>query len=289
MAELTMDNKTECPSVSPEKPQKVLLLYSGGTDSTLCAALLAQKYSEVHLLTLSRRGIFNIKNSACNVKKLRAAFKNVKFIHTIKSCENFFRFLSYERFFTNIRKFGFFNLSTCGICKLSMHISAIEYALENSIALAADGANQGMDIYPAQMKEVIVLIRELYTIAGLTLVNPVFHLDGIRDNDFLKRLDIDVKKNSGPTAGKKLYKMGLMPEENVKGSDLDRKMQAQCFGLILFHIFAKWYFLENHSMQEYIDKTVQFYNFKIKMLTPLIKELKKKGKASFLGRISGRN
>ena len=51
---------------SPD-PGKVALLYSGGTDSTLAACHAAEQLDQVHLLTYSRLGMFNVDNSEHNV------------------------------------------------------------------------------------------------------------------------------------------------------------------------------------------------------------------------------
>ncbi len=73
-----------------------------------------------------------------------------------------------------------------------------------------------------------------------------------------------------------------MPSKNVKGTELDRKMQPRCFQFILFNNFVLWYYLYNHSYDEYRKATLKFYREKISTFTKLIDEYVKKGKKSRL-------
>ncbi len=65
-------------------------------------------------------------------------------------------------------------LSTCGFCKLAMHVRTLLYCLDNGIKTVADGSNRNMSFFPAQMPEVVLLVRELYKSFGIEYVTPVF-------------------------------------------------------------------------------------------------------------------
>jgi hypothetical protein len=272
--------------------KEVIVLYSGGTDSTLAASLIVEQFDRVHLITYRRFGLFSVTNPLINVKKLQDKFGKDKFIHTIIPVDKLFKKVSYENFLFNLIKYRFFLLSTCGLCKLAMHIRTLIYCLYNNIAYVCDGANQGMYLFPDQMSDVIEEIKKMYAHFKINYFNPVFEFEGPQDIDFADRLHFEripslkEKHNSSSyekkkkTTGYKLYELGLMPSENVKGTKLDRKMQPRCFQFILFNIWLHWYYLSSHNYKEYEETTLKFFKAKIATFRELISEyLEKKEKS----------
>ncbi len=257
------------------KRNETATLFSGGTDSTLTAALMADQFDKIHLITYDRFAFSSVMNPMVNVKKLRDKYGEDKFDFHVIKVEKLTRFVFYERYLHNIRKHGFFLLTICGLCKLAMHVRTVIFCLENGIPNVCDGANQGMHLFPAQMASVIKEYGDMYTRYGITYSNPVFKYEGPQDLDFTDRLRLERvlsrdKEPAGATAtrtanttGRKLYELGLMPSENVKGTELDRKMQPRCFQFILFNVFVHWLYLADHTYDEYQDATVRFYKDKI--------------------------
>lgn len=262
--------------------KSVVILFSGGTDSTLTAALLQKNFQAIHLVTYNRFGFHSSDNTALQAELLRQKYTENNFVHSILNIDKLFKYVSYENYFANIKKYGFFNLSTCGLCKLSMHVRTIKYCVDNEVYYVADGANQAMSMEPAQMKPVIDEMKKMYAHFGITYFNPVFEMDGPEDKDFItegnskllaKESDYSVAcfENS-QTPGFKLYKLGLAPSPNVKGSDYDKKRQPRCFQFILFNIFVLKYYLASKTYEEYRDSTVSFYSDKIKQMIKLIEK-----------------
>ncbi len=263
------------------KLNETATLFSGGTDSTLTAALMAEQYDKIHLITYDRFAFSSVTNPKINVKKLQDKYGKDKFEFHIIKVEKLTRFVFYERYLQNIRKHGFFLLTICGLCKLAMHIRTVVFCLENKIPNVCDGANQGMHLFPAQMANVIKEYGDMYTRYGITYSNPVFKYEGPQNIEFADRLHLErilpseggeqpvacSRETKANTTGRKLYELGLMPSENVKGTELDRKMQPRCFQFILFNVFVHWYYLADHTYDEYQDATVDFYRDKIRALT----------------------
>ncbi|MBI5452894.1 hypothetical protein HY945_05535 [Candidatus Gottesmanbacteria bacterium] len=272
----------------------IIVLYSGGTDSTLTAALMAERFEKVHLITYERFGIFSATNPVINVQKLKQKFGDDKFTHRIIREDRLFKYVSYERYLYNLVKYRFFLLSTCGLCKLSMHIRTIIFCLNNKIFNVCDGAHQDMRLFPDQMISVINEIRKMYAVFGIEYTNPVFDFEGPKNIDFVDKLHLEkilateshdpIKKQS--TTGYKLFQMGLMPLENVKGTELDHKMQPRCFQFILFNIFVLWNYFADHSYEEYEKRTLTFYKEKIGRFIGLLKEYTQKGRKSILFRLT---
>lgn len=258
----------------------VAILFSGGTDSTLTAAMLQENFEKVHLVTYDRFGFHSTDNTAVQTQALKEKYGEDRFIHTFLNVDKLFQHVSYENYFENIKKHGLFNLSTCGLCKLSMHVRTIKYCIDNEVYFVADGANQAMTMEPAQMKPVIDEMKRMYAHFGITYFNPVFEMDGPEDKDFVNKSNAKLLATQSDysvasfenekTPGFKLYKMGLAPSPNVKGSDYDKKRQPRCFQFIIFNIFALKYFMANKTYEEYTELTTQFYSDKIKSMVKLI-------------------
>ena len=267
---------------------EVLVLFSGGTDSTLAAALAADKFDFIHLITYSRLGIASVENSKVNAKMLINKYGEDKISHKILKIDKLFKYISYENYLGNLKKYGFNNLSTCGLCKLSMHIKTVEYALENNIGHVCDGANAGMTMFPAQMRPVVELLQKMYAEYGIVYSNPVFDYDAPEEASFISsenksllKSDIPMdervldKKNTDPskkthTSGQVLYDMGLAPSPNVKGTKYDKDRQPRCYQFVLFNIFAIKYYLNKHSYEDYENMTTEFFREKIQTAKNLI-------------------
>lgn len=250
--------------------KQIAIKYSGGTDSTAATALVAEQYDRVHLITYKHSGISNIGNSGRNIEKLKEIYGSEKFSHTVMDTDKLFRTVTYADYFQLVRKFGFFNLGSCGLCKLAMHIRTIVYCLDNGITSVADGANKNSDIFPAQMAPVLSELRGMYKRYGIEFVSPVFNYEFPEEIDWKHKFGLvsKPKKRTGEkTTGQVLFERGITPAENVKGTETDRKMQGLCFQLILLNLFALKYYIPKHGMEKYTAMTAEFYKEKISRFT----------------------
>lgn len=258
--------------------KETVIMFSGGTDSTLAAALEAKKFDRVHLVTYDRFGLSDIHNSQVNVRKLKDKFGANKFVPHIVKIDKLTEYVFYERYLHNLRHHGFFLLSICGLCKLAMHIRTLIFCLDNKIGNVSDGANQGMYLFPEQISTIIDELKQLYARFNINYGTPVFnyappqnigfadrfHLESIMEEEHPQKPSMKTREK---TTGCALHEMGLMPAQNVKGTELDRKMQPRCFQFILFNIFIKWYYLVDHSYEEYVQANVKLYKSKIASLS----------------------
>lgn len=268
----------------------IAVLYSGGTDSTLAAALSAERFRRVHLLTYDRFGLFSTGNAAKAAAQLAERFGPERVTHAILPVERLFRHLCYERYPAMLRRHGFFLLSVCGLCKLAMHARTVVYCLDSGIAAACDGANQGMRLFPAQMAPVLAQLRAFYARFGIRYENPVFDYDAPEEGGFLKKENLAMIRPFadapalGPpargergTTGRRLWELGLAPAENIKGTPYDRGRQPRCFQFVLFNIFARKYYLAGHSEEEYRAATVALARDKLAMLGDLVEAYRRGG------------
>ncbi|MBD3264820.1 MAG: hypothetical protein GF375_06935 [Candidatus Omnitrophica bacterium] len=276
--------------------EEIVVLYSGGTDSTCCAALMAGKFSRLHLLSYNRFGLFGINNIKTNVSRLKDKFGENKFIHKDLNIDKLFKKVSYSRYFYNIRNYGFFVLSTCGLCKLTMHLRTLIYCLDEGVKNVCDGSNKNMKFFPGQMKIVIEEIKRMYSEYGINFMTPVYELNhpenlgwaaktGLSNINIMNEKEVNFKNSSDScfTTGQMLKNMGIFDSDNLKGTSLDKKMQARCFQLVLFNIFLYGYFLPAYGESLYFKVCLDFYKDKIKYFKHFIDEYVKKGRESRLG------
>ncbi len=259
----------------------VALLYSGGTDSTLAAWKAAERFGEVHLLTYRRLGMFDVENSELNLGLLRERFPPGRFVRPpVMSVDALFRHTSYDRYLRTLLRHRLMVLTTCGLCKLAMHLRTLVYCVDHGVGHVWDGANKNMTIFPAQMAEVIELMRGLYASAGVRYDTPVYDYEdaqGINFGNFLYGLsparDVDEgTARRGPTTGEELYELGILPEPDVKGKPHDKRMQGRCHQMVLFNLWVRWYVLERRSLDEYRRDAVAFYTDRIDDYRPLVED-----------------
>lgn len=279
------------PTDPPAPQPQVAVLFSGGSDSTLTAALEAERAEVVHLLTFRRFGIFRTENSRRNVPRLERAFGEGRFLHRSYDVDALFRWLSYDRWLRDAYAHGFMLLSTCGLCKLSMHLRALLYCLEHDIRRVADGANRQMNIYPAQMAPVLQALRGMYARFGIEYANPVFDYDGPSEMGFHPATSTslfapeDAAAAQGQTTDRRLYELGILDAPGTKGTPTDHAMQARCFQFLLFRIWVHWLYLPKHGYEAYCRETTAFHEARIERMVAEVQRYRERPDGSLLQRL----
>ncbi|MDD5560808.1 MAG: hypothetical protein PHT50_01555 [Candidatus Omnitrophica bacterium] len=272
--------------------KRIVILYSGGVDSTAASVMMAKQFDQIHLLSFTRLGLFNIERINLNVRLLEAKFGRDKFCHVIININKLFKMISYARYFQGLRKYGFFLLSTCGLCKLSMHIRTLIYCLDNGIHFVADGANKNMSYFPDQTTEYINEVKDLYARFKINYLNPVYDFDcPERDIDWMHKLrnniydasenDSLTKKN---TTSQFLLDEGILNIPNAKAEKINQNTQARCFQLVLYNIFLYWYFLPTYGDKKYKQFIYDFYKERIQRLSNMLADYQNERGRSLLHR-----
>ncbi|MCF7907352.1 MAG: hypothetical protein K9L86_00525 [Candidatus Omnitrophica bacterium] len=276
--------------------KELVILYSGGTDSTCAAALMAKEFDKIHLLSYTRFGVFSIENSKKNVERLVEKFGKDKFIHKIIDVDKIFRKVSYSNYMHNLRKHKFVMLTMCGLCKITLHIRSLMYCLDNDIKYVCDGVDKSMVLFPTHMREVVGLIKDMYFRYGIIYSLPVYECGTPRKIGYFDKYKLDLNisepdnfavdsESNNPTTGEILHKMGIFPSDNIKGTKLDHQMQYRCFQFILTYILALWYYLPKDGYEKYKDVCIEFYKEKINYFYPLLDEYFNKKESSSLARL----
>ena len=229
---------------------KSLILYSGGADSTLSAALHAEKGYNVHLITLDRFSYVKVQEyTSHNYHKLVAIYGANCFSRTILPIEAWHKYLNYERYFYFFRKYKLAIVSMI-FSKLALHWRALVYALQNQIKCVADGAVPYMGPYPDQNAHIGgEQFASLYQYFGIKYENPVWEIA-----DDVEQL---------------LYDRGITSTPSIRGSSEDRQVfYAEQF---VFALFVKYYKMK-FGPSQYEDTMANIYTEKIRLIKMLTEE-----------------
>ncbi len=180
------------------------VMFSGGVDSTLVAALMLERYKDVFLITFDYGADLFISRSSQSVVGLRRRFGLERVHHNVLDIEKWW-------IETQIKNAKRFNL-VCMTCKFIMHTRAICFCLENGIYLSSDGSMREQGQHPEQMEGSLRVLADYYREFAIKFTSPVYDLKQEEEDKLLEDLGISM--------GKRL-KIG-----NVKGSHVHR--QALC-------------------------------------------------------------
>jgi NH3-dependent NAD+ synthetase len=165
-----------------------IVLYSGGTDSTCVAALCAEEFNRVHLLTFHERATQNSPFPKENADRLRKKFGAQKFIHKSISTDKLVQRISYENYLLNLWRHGFFLLCSPGFSSLSWHLRTIIYCQEHGIRHVFDGMTQELLHFPGHMTRVREIFKNLYKEFGISFDSKVIDWPVPPDQRFTDRL-----------------------------------------------------------------------------------------------------
>ena len=257
------------------KNRQAVIHYSGGTDSTCVVCLKANEFEKIHLISYKRFGIFQTQNIETNVEKLNKMFGKDKFVRKILDINKLYKFVVYNDYFYNLKKFGFFNLAVGGLCKMAMHTRTILYCLENNIDTVFDGANKfaGNKLATDQIKEYIDVINNLYSQFNISYSAPVYDMAAPQHITWQLKLGMDKEKdNNGEiTTGMLLKKLGFFNSDNLKGTKQDKNMQARCFQQFLSNIALNYYYIEENGEEKYRQRIKEFFTNKSIKISEYIK------------------
>jgi len=226
------------------------VLYSGGSDSTLAAALSAEKNRKVHLLTFDRISFLGAGTyTQQNLGRLKSIYGSEKFSWQLIKIGKWHKCILYERYMHFAKKY---KLATVGLSftKLAMHWRAAVYCIENGIEEVADGMVPYMHLYTDQNKEISLRrLKKFYQKFGINYVNPVY--------------------NSSDNVEQQLYDRGIIDHQNIRGTKDDR--QVYYAEQILFALFLKYY-LTAHGYDEYERVMGKIYDEKILFMENTLKD-----------------
>ena len=246
---------------------EALVLYSGGSDSTLAAALACIRFEKVHLLTCRTSMMYNLRKAKANVALLQERFGKDKLIHKFLDSDEMFKIIYHSTYQSDIRKYrAYLPACVCAACSLSWHVTAIVYCLENNVDYAWDGERyEAPPIWAEQMKANLERVKELYKDYGIIYRNPVYGVD---------RTD------------HKLFELGVTRERDVKlegfihrdiaypKHPLERwkSTQPDCHGGIIGVLYLSCYFVPLWGQEANEKIAAKYYDQKIPLCRVFIEK-----------------
>jgi len=239
---------------------EVVVLYSGGSDSTLAAALMCKRFRKVHLLTCRTSPMYSLEKSKANARLLRRKFGNNKVIHKFLDTDEIFKTIYRGNYLGDIQKYGtYVSACVCAACSLSWHVRAIIYDIENDIHFTCDGERyEKTPIWAEQMEPVLEMVRGFYKEYGIIYENPVYRI---------VRTDW------------KLFELGITEEKDVKlegyayderGFSEDprghwKRTQPNCHGGVIGAMYLSCYFLPLYGQEANEKIAIEYYTEKINL------------------------
>jgi len=229
------------------------VLFSGGSDSTLAAAMCVGQFGKVHLLNFHHSGMQSVGKSSVNVERLQKKFGEDRFIFKLLDIEKPFRKIYYADYSRDLERYGtFLAAATCNICQLAMHAATIVYDVKHNIKYTCDGYKREKEhVYIIMAQEGVNLLKKSYSKYGIRYDNPV--------HDIL-RTDWE------------LYDLGITPTRNVKFpyERLNYQSQHSCFHGILTNAYILGYYYPLHLDRS--NRWLEYFTKKLELAEAYVDE-----------------
>ena len=239
------NNKTD-PLSTGRSQEQVTVMFSGGTDSTLAAAIGAEMFKKVHLLTFHVSQMSNWERSRKAAQLLIDRYSPDKVIHRIIDNDALFRRLYLSQYLRDLREYGLYlNCMVCLACGLGFRVRSLVYCRKYGIHYLWDGLqSEGAPthIYPILDASRQQVVTEFCRDYGVIKESPVY----------------DISRTDHV-----LYEKGLAPEKQMKlralgDADMDgeqylgqlkrwHETQADCTGNVVGLIYLVGAFLPRYG------------------------------------------
>ena len=177
------------------KKNNVIILFSGGKDSFLCALKMLEEGYNVNLITYENGCGLHLKNVKYNINKLIKKYGNdrVKFLgfKNVSAIFREFLFLYYNLLPSKIiEKYGEVSISqfNCLSCRLAMYVVTIIEARNNNINLIIDGARKSQ-LFAIEQDLLVENFKKLFQKYNLKINYPLLN----EDNDFIIKNEILIR------------------------------------------------------------------------------------------------
>lgn len=221
-----------------------LVLFSGGSDSTLAAALELEAGREAVLLTLDRISFIGARDyTQVNLRNLQRVYGAARVTHRVMKIDDLHRRVNYDGYLKMLAGFGPLVAALC-FSKIAMHWAAARIARDEKIDRVVDGSVPYMELYPDQNARIAHgPLRDFYSAFGVTHATPVFD----RAND------VELQ----------LHDRGVLTEKNVRGTESD--FQVYYLEQVLLALFLKFY-LGLHTREDYEKRLARLYEERLGMI-----------------------
>jgi PP-loop superfamily ATP-utilizing enzyme len=177
---------------------RVVLLFSGGRDSSAVAAAFCKSFpmSQLHLLMIDNGLLSRMDSTKRQANLIKKLFPETDIVFENKRVSQMMRVAGMQQIEKDFTKRNFSTLLTCLACKLIMNFSAITYAKDLGIKLILDGYANRQSDYPEQTDAFMSFIREVYKKYGVGYISPLYDFlsDKPKVNQCLGELGVYIPK-----------------------------------------------------------------------------------------------
>jgi 7-cyano-7-deazaguanine synthase in queuosine biosynthesis len=227
------DTKIQASDVDIDRSQEqVAVMFSGGTDSMLAAAMGAEAFKQVHLLTFRTSQMSNWERSCIGAKQLVDRYGAEKVIHRIIDNDSLFRTLHFSNYFQDLKKYRLYlNCLVCPACGVGFQVRSLVYCRTYGCRYLWDGLqDEGTDehIYPGLLPEVQDRITDLCRDYGIIRESPVYNIS--RTDYVLYEKGLTDRRGLKLRA---LLDSDMQSAEYKEQLDLWHRTQADCIGNVV--------------------------------------------------------
>jgi len=228
---------------------EAIVHFSGGSDSTYCAAAAAEKFSRVHLLTYDRISFIGARDYTLkNYQNLCRIYGAGRFERQIINVEKKHRQVCYHQYLGTAVRFKL-GVTSLVFSKLAMHWASAEYARKNGIATVWDGSAPYMAMYPDQNPVIAhVGLTKFYADFGIKYETPIYGLE--REVEEV------------------LYDKGITPSPQVRGTEND--FQVYYLEQVLLALFFKYY-TTAHGHDSYEKMMKELYADRLNFISAMLR------------------
>ena len=171
---------------APNQPREIALMFSGGIDSTVAAAKLAETHERVHLLTWRNgHGHWGFSRVRRRAEEVASRYPPGRVVHQLADIRDLFRELAIATMVADAREYGG-HFVWCLGCKLAMHAASLRYCLQNGLSTMADGSAADTDEMVEQSLIALSLTYQMYADHGVEFTAPVYEMTRDEKRAWLK-------------------------------------------------------------------------------------------------------
>jgi hypothetical protein len=206
--------------VNTPKRKQVVVLFTGGRDSSLVVSLYANKMQFVHLITSNNGTVINSKISNYRYKELRERFGSHIVNRAIIPSHGLFRRVALANIESDFKKYHK-NLILLGD-QLSIHTHAILYCIANGIKELASGFVSYEKEFAEQNLTAISLLKAFVNEYGINYYTPIYNYKSIDEVKY-RLLDFGISTKS--LEGFSIFADSFsVPSEKVVGMYIKEKL-----------------------------------------------------------------
>ena len=170
-----MKNAANAHTILPE--ESVLIMYSGGLDSTVAATQMARRFRRVVLMTIDYPFTIGLKNATRNTEKLKIAFPHCSITHHIMDGKDIRRRIwsDFCQDYYTFCKGGAASIICMG-CKIAMTVQAMILCFQEGIGHISNGMTRSQVAHPHCMPRVVNRFADFMAEYNIIYINDVYDM-----------------------------------------------------------------------------------------------------------------